>query len=476
MSTSTTAAPASARTATAPIPHKPARIESLHPDGSVCVHRLTSTGKAKEGGCAGREKYRSQCSCGWQRTSHVEAALEYVRDEHLRAAPGGQADVHDCSAPAPCHADGSQCIHVHRDGRPINPNCSGRASWSGVCSCGSALEGPTQEAAEEVRRLHLALAEADAAAEVDAGGPAVQGLPDIATCGTAEVLTEAERDQLAAYEQVIDRGLKTFFEVGLALADIQARRLYRQTHEKFADYCQQVWGISDSRARQLIGATNVVTAVTAAGLPAPATEAAARELGRVLRETPAALEEVHAAAVEVSGSGKPTAAAYRQAREELTAPAAPALTAGPDPEESPGQTTVYDHLPAAPAQPADDPYTWVEPGAVVAAPADLQEEPAAADPQDVAQRFEDAAWKLTDCATALEAIAQNVASASLQDCGDSAFTVLEALTLVTATLARVGLVGEGQELDPHWVRTVRTAIDQLTAAAGIDLLPEEGTR
>lgn len=41
------------------------------------------------------------------------------------------------------------------------------------------------------------------------------------------------------------------------------------------------WGFSDSRARQLIGAAQTVTNVTAAGLPAPANEGQARELARV---------------------------------------------------------------------------------------------------------------------------------------------------------------------------------------------------
>ncbi len=88
---------------------------------------------------------------------------------------------------------------------------------------------------------------------------------------------------LTNLEEVIERGLHTFVEVGEALREIRDRRLYRQTHSTFKAYCDERWGFSDSRGRQLIAAAKTVTDVTVAGLPAPRTEGEARRLSHALR-------------------------------------------------------------------------------------------------------------------------------------------------------------------------------------------------
>ncbi len=90
--------------------------------------------------------------------------------------------------------------------------------------------------------------------------------------GTAAALAECER--------VIERGLKTFIEVGHALARIREERLYRETHTTFEDYCRGRWEFDASRARQLISAAKTVTVVTVGGQPAPISERVARELRR----------------------------------------------------------------------------------------------------------------------------------------------------------------------------------------------------
>ncbi len=96
-------------------------------------------------------------------------------------------------------------------------------------------------------------------------------------------LVAIEKARLAELEVVVDRGLQTFYEVGSALLEIREHRLYRETHETFQAYCQERFGFSDSRGRQLIAAARTVTAVTQQGLPAPKTEREARELARQLR-------------------------------------------------------------------------------------------------------------------------------------------------------------------------------------------------
>ncbi|MET7563753.1 hypothetical protein ABZS95_26665 [Streptomyces sp. NPDC005479] len=63
-----------------------ATIKPVHVDGSVCPHKVTSAGKPKEAGCPGRHGYMATCSaCPWTDHNQIRAALEYVRDTHLRS-------------------------------------------------------------------------------------------------------------------------------------------------------------------------------------------------------------------------------------------------------------------------------------------------------------------------------------------------------------------------------------------------------
>ncbi|MFI0901797.1 hypothetical protein [Streptomyces sp. NPDC020983] len=69
-----------------------ATIRPLHDDGSVCAHKVTSTGKPADAdsGCTGRTQYGAACSADtWTFTSSTKAEVAYVRDRHLRqhAAP-----------------------------------------------------------------------------------------------------------------------------------------------------------------------------------------------------------------------------------------------------------------------------------------------------------------------------------------------------------------------------------------------------
>lgn len=105
-----------------------------------------------------------------------------------------------------------------------------------------------------------------------------------------DTLAPAERSRLDELETVIERGLGTFVEVGQALMEVREARLYRAEHVTFKAYCEQRWGFSDSRGRQLIAAAKTVTDVTVAGLPAPKTEGEARRLARQLRQ-PTSLEQ-----------------------------------------------------------------------------------------------------------------------------------------------------------------------------------------
>jgi hypothetical protein len=72
------------------------------------------------------------------------------------------------------------------------------------------------------------------------------------------ILSQEESDTLRACEAMIEKGLQTFIEVGIALVKIRNARLYRQEFTTFEDYCRERWAMTHRRANQLIGAVEVV--------------------------------------------------------------------------------------------------------------------------------------------------------------------------------------------------------------------------
>lgn len=107
-------------------------------------------------------------------------------------------------------------------------------------------------------------------------------------------------------EQIIERGLGTFLEVGSALVRIHDARLYRQEYATFEVYCEHRWGFTDRRARQLMAAAQIGTVVPVG------TESQARELTGLTDEQ--AVEVYDDAAAQ---RPEPTAADLRSARERL---------------------------------------------------------------------------------------------------------------------------------------------------------------
>lgn len=132
--------------------------------------------------------------------------------------------------------------------------------------------------------------------------------------GSSTALTEPERLKLGDLELIIERGLQTFVEVGVALAQIRDQRLYRAEFGTFEEYCATKWGWTDRRARQLMTASEVVVGMEETGTTVPvANEAQARELARVPEEKRA---EVWERAVDKS-DGKPTAKVVREVAEPV---------------------------------------------------------------------------------------------------------------------------------------------------------------
>lgn len=137
-------------------------------------------------------------------------------------------------------------------------------------------------------------------------------------------LTQTEAQKLAQYETVIERGIATFVEVGIALLAVREERLWR-SYGTFENYCNQRWGWTARRARQLTDSASVIqniqlgTIVPNAKLQLPATESQARPL-TALRDQPELQREVWREAVETAPGGKVTAAYVQAVVESHTKP------------------------------------------------------------------------------------------------------------------------------------------------------------
>jgi len=70
-------------------------------------------------------------------------------------------------------------------------------------------------------------------------------------------LSEAERSRLHELEHTVESNLATFLETGKALAEIRDSGLYREHYGSFERYLLERWGISRSRARDLMNSVDV---------------------------------------------------------------------------------------------------------------------------------------------------------------------------------------------------------------------------
>lgn len=117
-------------------------------------------------------------------------------------------------------------------------------------------------------------------------------------------------DRLAACEEVIQRGQRSFIEVGKALLEIRNDRLYRLTHPTFEDYCRERWGFAKSHVYRFIESVGIMDAVSPRGdIPPPRTEKVVRALSP-LKDEPEKIAE----AWEIANQdGEPTAAKVKEA-------------------------------------------------------------------------------------------------------------------------------------------------------------------
>lgn len=72
-----------------------------------------------------------------------------------------------------------------------------------------------------------------------------------------EVVFNPDTATLVECEAIIERGAKSFVEVGTALLAIRDRKLYRATHSRFTDYTKERWGYAQRYSYQLMDAAKV---------------------------------------------------------------------------------------------------------------------------------------------------------------------------------------------------------------------------
>jgi hypothetical protein len=123
------------------------------------------------------------------------------------------------------------------------------------------------------------------------------------TATTLDVLAADDRRDLESFEAVVGRGLATFVEVGTALMAIRDRRLYRETHGSFEDYCRQRWDMGKSYSRMVMKSAEVCQNLSTM-VDTPQTERQVRPLTLL---KPEQQSEAWTEAVQTAPGGKVTA-------------------------------------------------------------------------------------------------------------------------------------------------------------------------
>ena len=75
---------------------------------------------------------------------------------------------------------------------------------------------------------------------------------DILTGEVVDPLTTEEWDDRERLEKVIDQAIASFVDIGVALAEINEKRLYRSTDPTFVAYLKREWQMSESQAYRYI--------------------------------------------------------------------------------------------------------------------------------------------------------------------------------------------------------------------------------
>ena len=118
-------------------------------------------------------------------------------------------------------------------------------------------------------------------------------------------------------EQIIEKGLRTFIDVGRCFVEIKESGLYKEKYKTFADYCDQRWGFSLNYAEKLmrtVRTEEVLKKSTRVPEILPANEAESRALDTLTEDEK---REVWSKSVETAPGGKMSAPHIRATRELL---------------------------------------------------------------------------------------------------------------------------------------------------------------
>jgi hypothetical protein len=118
-------------------------------------------------------------------------------------------------------------------------------------------------------------------------------------------------------EDIIEKGLRTFIDVGRCFVEIKESGLYKEKYKTFADYCDQRWGFSLNYAEKLMRTVRTEETLktgTRVPLVLPANEAESRALEALSDDDK---RTVWDKAVETAPGGKMTAPHIRATRESL---------------------------------------------------------------------------------------------------------------------------------------------------------------
>ena len=136
-----------------------------------------------------------------------------------------------------------------------------------------------------------------------------------------------DKERLDFLKKVVNEGQAVFFIVGLALAEIKSKELYKfDGHETFNDFCDKEWGWTKRYCNQLIVDASIVKELPEGMRKLVTTENAARELAKL----PAILRPAVAHIASASGTKPVTAAAVKAA--SLPPPPKPKSASPPPPK------------------------------------------------------------------------------------------------------------------------------------------------
>jgi hypothetical protein len=133
-------------------------------------------------------------------------------------------------------------------------------------------------------------------------------------------LTAPERTDLRKLCKIVEDGLGKFIEVGLALLEINERKLYRESHKTFEAFVFEKFGISRAHAYRMIEAAEVQAELSPIWGQTPIaneikTEGQLRELAKVGTEALPEIVEKIAEKCEAEGC-KPTAKVIKSVVDE----------------------------------------------------------------------------------------------------------------------------------------------------------------